>query len=232
MSDFMRMLHEQFDPFDSPDIKEPLDEEWATKRKLADAARRLLESLVTSAADVETLQRVASEMEQQAATLESGPRHCGRLAFEEAEEGRFGSHVTLGYELNPLDGKSNPLAPPIITWIDGDRAFARATLGWQYEGPPKSVHGGMVAALFDQFLGCAQRITKQPGFTGTLTVRYLQPTPLNVELRLNGWVERIEGRKNILKGEMWAGDTLTATCECTFVSVTPELYARFRSAHD
>ena len=89
----------------------------------------------------------------------------------------------------------------------------------------------MVAALFDQFLGCAQRITGQPGFTGTLTVRYLQPTPIARELRLEGWVDRIEARKNVLKGEMRAGDVLTATCEGTFISVTPEIYERYTRLH-
>ena len=29
-----------FNPFDSPDLKDPLDDEWAAKRKVSDAARR------------------------------------------------------------------------------------------------------------------------------------------------------------------------------------------------
>ena len=86
-------------------------------------------------------------------------------------------------------------------------------MDWQYEGPPNSVHGGFVAALFDQFLGVAQKITKQPGFTGTLNIRYLVPTPIDTDLRLEGWVEKTEGRKNFLVSEMRAGDTLTARCE-------------------
>ena len=97
-------------------------------------------------------------------------------------------------ELNPVFGKSNPLAPPFNIWFDGDKAYGQVRMDWQYEGPPNSVHGGFVAALFDQFLGVAQKMTKQPGFTGTLNIRYLVPTPIDTDLRLEGWVEKIEGR--------------------------------------
>jgi hypothetical protein len=36
-------------------------------------------------------------------------------------------------------------------------------------------------------------------------------------LRLLAWIEKIEGRKTLVHGEMYAGDTLTASCEGTFV---------------
>ena len=64
-----------------------------------------------------------------------------------------------------------------------------------------------------------QRLTGQPGVTGTITIKYRNLTPLNTILKLKGWVDRVEGRKNFLKGEMWAGDTLTAECEGLFIHV-------------
>ena len=79
------------------------------------------------------------------------------------------------------------------------------------------VHGGYVAAIFDQFMGMAQIIGKQPGMTGTLNVRYLRPTPLNTELQLAAWLERLEGRKTIIKAEMRNGATVTASCEALFI---------------
>ncbi|WP_101758810.1 PaaI family thioesterase [Oceanicoccus sp. KOV_DT_Chl] len=150
----------------------------------------------------------------------------GRTAFEEG--GDYGDFAHLGYELNPLDGKSNPIAAPIIVWTENDRVYGRANMGWQYEGPPNSVHGGFVAALFDQFLGVGQKITGQPGFTGTITIKYLKPTPIATDLRLEGWVDRIEGRKNFLVGEMWAGDVKTATCEGVFICASPEMYKQLQ----
>jgi acyl-CoA thioesterase FadM len=73
--------------------------------------------------------------------------------------------------------------------------------------------------LFDDFLGMAQKMTGQPGVTGTLSIRYKLPTPLGKPLRLIGKVKSVEGRKNTLVGEMWAGDKLTATAEGLFIHI-------------
>jgi acyl-coenzyme A thioesterase PaaI-like protein len=102
-------------------------------------------------------------------------------------------------------------------WFDGDRAHGTVNCGWAYEGPPGHIHGGYVAAIFDQFMGMAQMIGKQPGMTGTLKVRYLRPTPLKTELQLEAWLDRVEGRKTIISAEMRNGDTVTATCEALFI---------------
>ena len=62
-------------------------------------------------------------------------------------------------------------------------------------------------------------MTGHPGMTGTLTIRYRNPTPLYRELTLEGRVVRVEGRKIMTEGRMVAGDTLTAEAEATFISV-------------
>jgi acyl-coenzyme A thioesterase PaaI-like protein len=212
--------------FDSPENKEPLDEHWAAKREIADAVRRLTNRLMTCTNSAEELAQVAQQLSQQADVLEASPQLLGRLALEHAEEGRFGSFSSLVYELNPLDGRSNPIAAPLTVWVDGEQVHGRVNMGWQYEGPHNAVHGGMVAALFDQCLGIGQTIAGQPGFTGTLCIKYLKPTPLNTDLRLIGHVDRTEGRKKFMVAQMWAGDVLTATCEGTFISITPNMYKK------
>ena len=75
----------------------------------------------------------------------------------------------------------------------------------------------MIAAIFDQFLGMAQRMGGQPGMTGYLNVNYHNRTPLNTELKLEGMLTKVEGRKTILRGEMYANDVMTASCEGLFV---------------
>ena len=87
----------------------------------------------------------------------------------------------------------------------------------------------VIAALFDDFLGVGQKLTGQPGFTGTLNVRYVKPTPLEQELTLIGRVKSIEGRVNVLCGEMYAGDTLTASSEGLFVHMLPDYLANFKA---
>lgn len=213
-------------PYISPETKPPIDDNWAARRKVGDEARRLIASLVSCTTDTEQLHQVAEALALQSDILQSDPQLHGRVAFEEASG--YGDRAHLGYELGSMDGQCNPIAAPISAWVEGDRVYGRVTMGWQYEGPPFSVHGGFVAALFDHFLGVGQRITKQPGFTGTLTVKYLKPTPINTELRLEGWVQRTEGRKNFLAGEMWAGEIKTATCEGIFISISPEQYRTIR----
>ena len=94
-----------------------------------------------------------------------------------------------------------------------------------YAGPPGHVHGGIVAAAFDEVLGFVQCLTEQAGMTGTLTVRYRAPTPLHRELSFEAWVERIEGRKTIARGTLHCGTTLCAEAEGLFVSMDR---ARFR----
>ena len=204
------------DVFDSSELQDPLNENWAARRALTEATRKLIANMVTCSNDTQELSQVAAVINEQAEKLVQGPRLQGRAAYEKTAVN--GDFARLCYELSPLDGKSNPIAAPITVWTEGERIYGRANMGWQYEGPYQSVHGGFVAALFDQLLGAGQKLTGQPGFTGTLTVKYLKLTPLNTELKMEGWVERIEGRKNYLAGEIWAGDKKTATCEAIFIS--------------
>lgn len=213
-----------FNPFESPATKAPLNDEWAARREVAEATRNLIAKLVTTTSDGVTLRTAAANIFQQANLLEQSQNLMGRVAFERHDQGRHGDYARLGYELNPVDGKSNPISPPFNTWIEGDVAHGRTTLGWQYEGPPNTVHGGFVCALFDQFLGIAQGMTGQPGVTGTLTARLHRPTPLCTELQLIGRVKEVKGRKNYLVGEIWANGIMTASCECLFIHVSRERF--------
>ena len=217
-------------PFTSPDIKAPLDDEWAAKRELGDAIRQLTETLVTTTSDASTLRAAAASVRAQTDALRLAPRILGRKAFEQAENGRYGTWRSLSYELSPMDGKCNPLAAPLITWIEGETGHGRATLGWAYEGPPGTVHGGFVCALFDHFLGIAQIMTGQPGVTGSINVRFHLPTPLNTELELIGRVKEVRGRNNILTGEIRANGVVTASCEGIFVHVSSERFLQLRES--
>ena len=205
----------EFDPFASEEISPAQSAEWEAKRRVAAALRELDEVLVSSTPPVDALHALATRLELTARDFARHPRLFGRLAF--VEDGSHGNFRQIAHELNPLSGISNPLAPPLNIWIDGDTAHGRATLGWAYEGPPGSVHGGYVAALFDQFMGMAQAIGGQPGMTGTLTIRYRRRTPLNTELHMKGGITRLDGRKTFVHATLHADGVLTAECEGVFV---------------
>jgi acyl-coenzyme A thioesterase PaaI-like protein len=116
-------------------------------------------------------------------------------------------------------GHANPLAPPVRVVQEGDRMYAIATFGSAYEGPPGCVHGGYVAAAFDEVLGATQSLGGRPGMTGRLAVSYRSPTPLNTELRFEGWVAKVEGRKTFTEGTLHAGDRLCAEAEGLFIAI-------------
>src|SRR5207248_3270036 len=108
---------------------------------------------------------------------------------------------------SPVSGRSNPMAPPVSLRvhrgpprdeIESDyHITGTVTFGPAYEGPPGHVHGGLIAAMFDELLGFAQL---SPGFTAYLKVDYRKPTPLNRRLDLLAWVDDVDGRKRVVRG--------------------------------
>lgn len=209
------MTDSNIDPFASEEITPAISAEWEAKRRVAAALRYLTEMLVSTSPAVEALGSLAARLESAGKDFASLPRLAGRSAF--ADAGGHGNFRQLAHELNPLSGISNPLAPPLNVWLENGCAHGRATLGWAYEGPPGSVHGGVVAALFDQFMGIAQALGGQPGMTGTLAVRYHRRTPLHTELQFTGRLLRTEGRKTVVHAQLRADGGICAECEALFV---------------
>lgn len=209
------MVDDIFNPFESEEISPPFSEHWEAKRRLAQALRNLGEVLVTSTPSVEGMNDIAERLELQAEQFSKTQRIYGQAAF--TADGHHGRRGEVNHELNALGGWSNPLSPGLNMWIQDDRAYGTVNCGWAYEGPPGHIHGGYVAAIFDQFMGMAQIIGKQPGMTGQLSVRYLRPTPLKTDLNLEARLLSQEGRKTVVFGEMRNGDEITATCEALFI---------------
>jgi acyl-coenzyme A thioesterase PaaI-like protein len=122
---------------------------------------------------------------------------------------------------NAILGYTNPLSPPLVLSADGKTAVGRVTFGGAYEGSPGVVHGGFVAAVFDQLFGYLGVLCGMPALTGSLTVRYRKPTPIAVELQLSATVERAEKRKWLGRGRCVANGELVADAEALFVIVEP-----------
>ncbi len=200
----------------------PASGPWAEKRRLAKAMRLVIERLVTSDAPEAELAAAADRLEDYADHLKTHARLDRYTGFAEtANAGDVGAF----FDQSPLIGLANPLAPPIKVGATGERS-ARGTVifGSAYEGPPGCVHGGFVAAAFDEVLGFVQSLTGQPGFTGTLIIRYRSPTPLHRELHFDGEVTRVEGRKIFTTATVHAGERLCAEAEGIFISARPEKF--------
>lgn len=121
-------------------------------------------------------------------------------------------------ERSGISGRSNPLAPPLHLRFEGDGVAGDASYGAPYEGPVGCLHGGFVAAAFDDLLGFAQLASGQAGYTGTLTVRMRRPTPLYRRIDYVAGLERVMGRKVVCWGRSFDGDVLLAEAEIVFIA--------------
>jgi acyl-coenzyme A thioesterase PaaI-like protein len=194
----------------------PASGAWAQKRRLADAMRLVIGRLVESSAPENELSAAADGLERYAEQLTKHPRLRRLEGF--AETATAGD-VAAFFDQSPIIGLSNPLAPPVVVRRSGELAAeGRARFGAAYEGPPGCVHGGWVAAAFDEVLGFVQSLAGSPGFTGTLTVKYRNPTPLHTELRFEATVTGTERRKTFAEGRLYAGDLLTAEAQAIFIA--------------
>jgi acyl-coenzyme A thioesterase PaaI-like protein len=125
-------------------------------------------------------------------------------------------------ERSPVSGRSNPVAPPLhLEMEDG------VTRGWAvwtdaYEGPNGCLHGGFIAAAFDDLMGLAQMASGTGGYTGTLTVRMIEPTPLHRRIDYEAHLDHVEGRKIWCRATAHDGDVLLADAEIVFIAPRPD----------
>jgi acyl-coenzyme A thioesterase PaaI-like protein len=209
---------------------------WQERRRLAEAMRLVIERLIASDAPEDELRVAADRLEQYAGHLATHPRRkryegAAESALAEATGGPAAGELRRvpgpgHFDFSPLIGRSNPLAPPIFVRTAEGRVHAEALFGSAYEGPPGCLHGGYVAAAFDEVLGFAQSLTGNPGMTGRLEVSYRSPTPLHTLLRFEAWVEKIEGRKITARCTLHAGERLCAEATGLFISIRPGTFEK------
>ena len=209
-----------------PDDAPPAAERAALHR-LAAVLRGMTEALMDTAASEAQLVAAAEGAEKLLAVLEGAPRHRALRGF--AESSNSGDARAM-FDSSPMIGLGNPVAPPLRLSVVDDHVEGSAVFGTAYEGPPGHVHGGFVAAAFDELLGMAQSLTGNPGMTGSLTVRYRKPTPLHREIRFFGKVDRVEGRKIFTSGTLFDGETLCAEAEGLFISIDLERMRQLAAA--
>lgn len=191
-------------------------------RNLADAVRDLIHQMVATEAPLDVFAGVAEDLRQVARRFEGYPRqylYSGAGESALADPQSVGSDYEGPFDNSPVMGRANPLAPPLKLQVLDEKVVGSAIYGAAYEGPPGCVHGGYVAAAMDELLGLVQTLGGRPGMTGRLIVHYRSPTPLHTELRLEGTLDRVDGRKTFCSGRIWAGDQLCAEAEGLFVSV-------------
>lgn len=125
--------------------------------------------------------------------------------------------------LSFVGGALNPFSAGARYYRDGDEAVCRVSFGSGYEGPPARVHGGMLAAAFDEVMGAVFRVLGHgSAFTGTLSVRYEAPAPINEPVELRARLAQTVGRKHTVEATAEGAAGRFASATATFIEMSPE----------
>jgi acyl-coenzyme A thioesterase PaaI-like protein len=198
----------------------PETEKRALKHRLVEQTKVIIEAVAMldlERAEPAVLTGLLGETTALAAKLAVQPtlKALGTLAV-------IGGDDSALLERSPFSGRSNPLAAPMHLHVDGELTRGWAVWTEPYEGPADTLHGGFVAAAFDDLMGFAQVASGTAGYTGTLTVRMHRPTPLLQRIDYEAGVDRVEGRKIFVWGTAKLDDVLLAESQILFIEPRPE----------
>lgn len=114
------------------------------------------------------------------------------------------------------------------TTFDGRVMTMRGVCPAAYEGGPRVAHGGWTAAMMDELLGMCSNASGSLTVTGTLTIKYVKPVPIERELVGTAQVVGQEGRRRRVRGEirLASSGALLATAEGIFVQARPDHFGR------
>jgi len=111
----------------------------------------------------------------------------------------------------------------VVTSRTQERVEGTVRFGRWFMGGGMAVHGGAISLLFDEVLGILASLAAG-GITRTayLHTDYRALTPIDTELEAAAWIDRVEGRKWFVRGEIRHGDTVCAEGEGLFLRLLPE----------
>ena len=201
-------------------------DEAVAKRGFASALREILDELDRGVLP-------AGRFEEEAARLRA---LAGELRANRAPSPSGGANGYTGMEnfhdRSPIVGQANPIAPPATLehfpeerCVRGEVEFSKA-----FEGAPGLVHGGFLAALLDEALGCVTIYSGASGMTGEYTLRFVHPTRIKVPLRFEARFDHSEGRKLYVSADLWDGEQQTVKAKGTFISVGADRFESFEAA--
>jgi len=193
-----------------------VDPQHARRRRIAAHVRSVIAALpaldvqAVDEAELAEIEELAGRLAQRVAAPPD-LRRRGPLPTLPAPDGAL-------VERSPVSGGANPVAPPVHYSFEGEVTRAWTVFSPAYEGPPGGVHGGYVAAVFDEVLGVAQMSAGAAGFTGTLTVRYHRLTPVGERIDYEAAPVEQDGRKLHVHARATADGTLVAEAEGLFIT--------------
>lgn len=120
-------------------------------------------------------------------------------------------------------GSANEICLGIVPEYVDDKVVADLEFHPRFEGGPGLVHGGAIAAFFDDLIGFVPMTHLRPAVTANLSVDYRKPIPLGVTIRGEAWLTASEGRKLWCEAVGYAPDgTVLVEVTSLFLEVAAE----------
>ncbi len=90
-------------------------------------------------------------------------------------------------------------------------------------------HGGWTAGVLDEVLGHVPILLGQLSVTGTLTVRFLKPVPIERPLEARAWVDRVERQKWFCSGQLVLASSGAELATATVVRIARDGPSHFNA---
>jgi acyl-coenzyme A thioesterase PaaI-like protein len=123
-------------------------------------------------------------------------------------------------------GPDNPEGMGLDWFAVDGRVRSTFRFGGSQQGPKNHAHGGAAAAVLDEAMGAAVWRAGHQVLAANLNVDFRQPVPLDIEVVVEAWVEKVKGRKAFTRSRLAVPGSNDALVEATglFISV-PQFFA-------
>ncbi|WCO66275.1 PaaI family thioesterase [Iamia majanohamensis] len=204
-------------------------EQLAARTDLAAAMQELGHALVGHHLDLATATELAETARKYTATVQQGqprdratemmtsPRAAAALGGRRAliEDGE---EIDL-FRDSIVSGRTNPMGINVHVVRRGDAAVAVTALGPAFEGAPGRAHGGIVGAILDETMGHVLPLIGEMAYTANLTIDYIGPAPLGVEVTFTARLRDRAGRKLWIEAVGESADGVFVRAEALFLAV-------------
>ncbi|MFT4567447.1 MAG: acyl-coenzyme A thioesterase PaaI-like protein [Saprospiraceae bacterium] len=129
-------------------------------------------------------------------------------------------------------GRENHDGLKISSYWEGDESVCIWRSQERYQGWKGILHGGILASIIDCHTMCTamaavyklegRNLDSEPIYryaTGTLTVKYLRPTPNDLPIELRARVKQIKGKKVVIQCRAYSEGELTAEADVIAIRV-------------
>ncbi len=132
----------------------------------------------------------------------------------------FDAPALVGASLRFVSGDPEGNRFRVRYYRDGEQQLlAQVWFGPETEGPPGNAHGGSIAAVFDEVLGLAAWAAGYQIVVGNLNVSFRNLVPLQKVVTVESKVISAKGRKVIVHGRIYSGETVYGEGECLCITL-------------